>query len=69
MRRKRKGGRRGSCVYAHVALFCRREWRRRRRKDEEEKEEEKEEGGLSALKKLMDIRWIANLHSSAWKLS
>ena len=24
---------------------------------------------FSALKKLMDIRWIANLRSSAWKLS
>ena len=28
-----------------------------------------EEGGLSALKKFTDIRWIENLRSSAWKLS
>ena len=69
MRRRRKRRRREGCVYAHAALMkiCRREWRRRRKKDEEEKEEE--EGGLSALKKLMDIRWIENLRSSAWKLS
>ena len=35
----------------------------------EEGENEEEEGGFSALKKLMDIRWIENLRSSAWKLS
>ena len=37
----------------------RREWR---------KERTRRRGGLSALKK-MDIRWIENLRSSAWKLS
>jgi len=35
----------------------------------EEGEKEEEEGGFSALNKLMDIRWIENLRSSAWKLS
>ena len=35
----------------------------------EKEEEEEEEGGFSALNKLMDVRWIENLRSNAWKLS
>ena len=53
------GNFRGGRVYAHGDFSS----------GMEEGEKEEEEGGFSALKKLMDIRWIENLRSSAWKLS